>query len=158
MRIPALALAALSLAVLSCNADPDRSRARSFAELAKQCERDAELGCPHPIFRVASLRDAQRYYRDALGFKLEWDHGEPPDFAAISRANARLFLSEGSQGLGGAWIMVFARDVDRLHSELKDRGALIKMPPTDMPWHMREMHVADPDGNVIRFGSSIDHD
>jgi hypothetical protein len=27
--------------------------------------------------------------------------------------------------------------------------------PTNMPCGMREVHVADPDGNVIRFGTGI---
>lgn len=158
MRILVFGLAVLSFAVLSCSSDAERSRARPFAELAKQCSRDAELGCPHPIFRVTSLRDAQRYYRDALGFKLDWEHGKPPHFASVSRADARLMLSQGSQGKGGAWIVIFARDVDRLHTELKGRGARITLPPTNMPWDMREMHVADPDGNMIRFGSPIKRD
>ena len=53
-------------------------------------------------------------------------------------------------------MMVFARDVDALHKELSRRGARIRMPPKDMPWGIRELHVADPDGNVIRFGTGID--
>jgi uncharacterized glyoxalase superfamily protein PhnB len=36
------------------------------------------------------------------------------------------------------------------------KGAIIKSPPGDKPWGMREMQVADPDGNVIRFGSALD--
>jgi hypothetical protein len=35
---------------------------------------------------------------------------------------------------------------------------IIQMPPTDTRWGLRELHVADPDGNVIRFGSHGDHD
>jgi len=30
----------------------------------------------------------------------------------------------------------------------------VRMSPKDMPWGLREMHVADPYGNVIRFGSA----
>jgi len=52
--------------------------------------------------------------------------------------------------------MLFTRDVDRLHEEFVRRNAIIKLPPTNMPWGMREMQVADPDGNVMRFASSID--
>src|SRR6185503_20717148 len=29
------------------------------------------------------------------------------------------------------------------------------MPPTDRPWGMREIHVRDPNGHVIRFGHGI---
>jgi uncharacterized glyoxalase superfamily protein PhnB len=52
--------------------------------------------------------------------------------------------------------MIFARDVDQLHAELRERHALIRQPPTNMPWGLREMQVADPDGNVIRFGTGIE--
>jgi uncharacterized glyoxalase superfamily protein PhnB len=52
--------------------------------------------------------------------------------------------------------MMFTRDVDRLHADVVRRHAIIKMPPTNMPWGLREIHVADPDGNVMRFGSAID--
>ena len=31
-------------------------------------------------------------------------------------------------------------------------GVKIRMAPTNYPWAL-EMHVEDPDGNVIRFGS-----
>ena len=64
-----------------------------------------------------------------------------------------IFMCQGCQAPRGAWTMVFASNIDRLHEELVGRKAIIKMPPTDMPWGLREMHVADPDGNVIRFGS-----
>jgi predicted enzyme related to lactoylglutathione lyase len=43
-------------------------------------------------------------------------------------------------------------DVEKLQEELKARGVTIRMPPTNFPWAL-EMHVEDPDGNVIRFGS-----
>jgi len=33
------------------------------------------------------------------------------------------------------------------------RGATIKSPPDDKPWGVREMQVADLDGNVLRLAS-----
>lgn len=53
-------------------------------------------------------------------------------------------------------MMVFARDVDALHAEFAGAGAKIRMAPKDMPWGIREMHVSDLDGNVIRFGTGED--
>lgn len=60
-------------------------------------------------------------------------------------------------GRGAAWSSVFVKDVDKLHEELRAKKATIRMPPKDMPWKLREMHVEDEDGNVIRFGSAIKH-
>lgn len=127
-----------------------------FAAAARAAAPEAELSAPRPILTVRDLRASQAYYRDALGFKLDWEHGAPPDFGSVSRADAVVFLCQGCPGTPGAWMMIFARDVDRLHADLVDRHAQIRMPPTNMPWGIREMHVADLDGNVLRFGTGIE--
>lgn len=118
---------------------------------------DDDLSHARPIFNVHDLRASERYYRDVLGFKVDWEDGNPPDFASVTRGHGNLILCEGCQGTPGAWAMFFAPSVDDLHREFAARKALIRMPPRNMPWGLREMHVADPDGNVMRFGSSTDH-
>ncbi len=124
---------------------------------AKACTQGGELECPRPIINVRSLHASQRYYRDALGFKVDWEDGEPPDFGSVSRSNMVLFMCQGCQGTPGAWVFTFTHDVDRLYKEFVDRHAIIRMPPTNMRWNLREMHVADPDGNVLRFAGPIEH-
>jgi catechol 2,3-dioxygenase-like lactoylglutathione lyase family enzyme len=118
---------------------------------------EGEMSHAIPIFSVGSLKASQGYYRDVLGFKVDWEDGEPPDFGAVSRGHATIFMCQGCQGNPGAWIMVFTKDVDRLYRELRDKKAIVKMPPTTMPWKLRELHVADPTGNVIRFASRTEH-
>jgi uncharacterized glyoxalase superfamily protein PhnB len=73
----------------------------------------------------------------------------------VARDDVRIFLSSGQEsGFGpGSWISVFLPDVDALHREYVERGALIVAPPEDHPWGVREMRVQDPDGNVIRMGT-----
>ena len=92
-----------------------------------------------------------------LGFKVDWEDGSPPDFGSVSRGDAVLFMCQRCQGNPGSWIIIFTRDVDRLHDELRRKDAIITMPPQDMPWRLREMHVAYCDGNVIRFASETEH-
>jgi catechol 2,3-dioxygenase-like lactoylglutathione lyase family enzyme len=147
--------ACLVIGLVSCKSK--RHRDEPLLEAARACAHDSELSCPRPIFNVHELAASQRYFRDVLGFKIDWEHGDPPDFGSVSRGDTVLFMCQGCQGNPGAWIMVFTRDVDRLHDEFVRTKAIIKQPPTDMPWGLREMHVADPDGNVLRFGSAIDH-
>jgi len=43
-------------------------------------------------------------------------------------------------------------DVRALHALYRERGATIQIEPTNFPWAL-ELHVEDPDGNVLRFGS-----
>lgn len=145
----------LVIALAGCKHTTDE-RNDALVETARLCTRHGELSCPRPILYVRSLRASQRYYRDALGFQIKWEHGDPPDFGAVGRGDAELFLCQGCQGNPGSWLMIFTPDVDRLYAEIVRKGAIIKSPPDDKPWGMREMQVADPDGNVIRFGRSLD--
>jgi uncharacterized glyoxalase superfamily protein PhnB len=48
---------------------------------------------------------------------------------------------------------IFVNDVDALYEEYKKRGATILNPPTNYPWHTREMLVEDLDGHRFRMGS-----
>lgn len=153
MRITLVAI----VLFLGCNSNRERE-SQPLAAFAKSCAQHGDLSCPVPIFNVKSLRESQQYFHNALGFKIEWDYGDPPDFGAVSRGHAVIFMCEKCQSSPGAWMMTFTKDVDRLYEEFKKRGAIIKMPPTNMEWNLREMHVADPDDNVIRFGGPIEHE
>jgi lactoylglutathione lyase len=146
--VPLAATLALVVVLGACR-DPSPA-ARPFEELSAQCK-SHELGCPRPIFAVGNLRRALAYYRDTLGFTVDWEWGEPSDFASVTRAGVTLFLGVDSpSGHGALW--VFTRDVDKLYAELKQKKANIRMPPTNMPWGNREIHVLDADGNLLRFG------
>jgi len=43
-------------------------------------------------------------------------------------------------------------DAEKLHQQYMDRGVKVPRPPTNDSWAL-EMHVEDPDGNVLRLGS-----
>jgi hypothetical protein len=96
------------------------------------------------------MKAALHFYVGLLGFtKAPWgDDG----FTAISRDRAGFYLCRGGQGRGGAWAWVGVSDAAALYLEFTDRGVAVRMPPRNYPWAL-EMHVEDPDGNVLRFGS-----
>ena len=107
-----------------------------------------------PIFCVGSLSISVDYYINALGFMLDWDG---PGFASVSRGPCHIFLCENDQGHPGAWTWIGVSDADSLATEYAENGAKIRHPPTNYPWAY-EMQVADPDGNVLRFGSDTKKD
>ena len=107
------------------------------------------LGRAVPIFRVGDLDAALEYYVRALGFAVEFVDGK---FASVRREELNLFLCEGDQSAPHAWVWAGAHDVERLHQEMRGRGARIRHPPTNYHWAL-EMQVEDLDGNVIRIGS-----
>jgi catechol 2,3-dioxygenase-like lactoylglutathione lyase family enzyme len=103
-----------------------------------------------PVLRVENMQAALRFYVDTLGFeKAEWSGDE---FANVALDGGSIYLSLGDQGRGGAWVWIGVDDVEPLYEHLKARGVPILMPPTNFDWAL-EMRVADPDGNVLRFGS-----
>ncbi|MEO0853637.1 MAG: bleomycin resistance family protein [Cyanobacteria bacterium J06648_11] len=107
-----------------------------------------------PILNVADLGKSLDYYTTVLGFKKDWDWGEPPSFASISRDSVSIFLCEGGQGHSGTWMSVFVDDVDALYEDYKAKGAIVRQPPTNFSWGTREMNVEDLDGHRLRMSSS----
>jgi uncharacterized glyoxalase superfamily protein PhnB len=112
-----------------------------------------EFECLIPILNVKNFAASMDYYVSKLGFSKKWDWGDPPSFGSVGRGKIEIFLSEGGQGQAGMWISIFVEDVDALHEEYKKSGAMIRQPPTNMPWGIREMNVQDPDGHRFRMGS-----
>ena len=103
-----------------------------------------------PILRVENMPAALHFYLDLLGFKnVHWGTDE---FTSISRDQAHIYLCRGGQGLGKAWVWIGVEDAAKLHEEVRARGVSVRMPPTNFSWAL-EMHLEDPDGNVLRFGS-----
>ena len=112
-----------------------------------------DFACVVPILNVKNFAASLDYYVDKLGFRKKWDWGDPPNFGCVTRGNVEIFLCEGAQGQPGTWMSIFVDDVDALHEEYNTRGAVIRQPPTNMPWGTREMNVQDPDGHHFRMGS-----
>jgi catechol 2,3-dioxygenase-like lactoylglutathione lyase family enzyme len=106
--------------------------------------------CVIPILRVARLDASVAYYVGVLGFRVDWH--EPQGMASVSRDGKAIMLCQGAQGNPGTWVWIGVLDCTALHEELRAKGAAIRLAPANFPWAL-EMHVADPDGHVLRFGS-----
>ncbi len=104
-----------------------------------------------PILSVRDMSASRAFYVDLLGFQ-EADWGDD-NFTAITRDNCGIYLCKGEQGNPGTWVWIgFDGDIFSLHEELKEKGVIIRQPPVNHPWAM-EMHIEDPDGNVLRLGT-----
>lgn len=104
----------------------------------------------NPILRVENMQAALNFYVKKLGFKnADWGND---DFTLVTRDRAGIYLCRGDQGRGAAWVWLGVEDAGKLHEELQASGVAIKMPPTNFAWAL-EVHIEDPDGNVLRLGS-----
>jgi catechol 2,3-dioxygenase-like lactoylglutathione lyase family enzyme len=109
-----------------------------------------------PVHRCRDLDVALRFYLDVLGATLEFREG---NYAGVRWRGHGLHLSTNAgDGALGAATVVDVDDVDgvfealrqRGHQAPRDRGPVF-LEPTDQTWGTRELYVADPDGNVLRF-------
>ncbi len=112
------------------------------------------------VLAVPDLGRATAYFRDMLGFSVDWVDGE--NWTTLSRDGARVMLGHCPDALPPAdlgdhsyFAYLHADDIDALHAEWSARGALIVRPPQDKPWGMREMAVATPDGHRFTVGRPL---
>ena len=103
-----------------------------------------------PILRVTSMAASRRYYVETLGFRDA--HWGTDLFTSVNRDGAGIYLCQGRQGGPGTWVWIGVEDVDALFEEYRTKAAKIRLTPRNYPWAY-EMHVEDPDGHVLRFGS-----
>jgi hypothetical protein len=96
------------------------------------------------------MRESLRYYVEILGFRnADWG---TDGFTSVTRDGAGIYLCGGGQGCPGTWAWIGVEDVQLLYEEYRATGARVRHPPRNYPWAL-EIHVEDPDGHVLRFGS-----
>ena len=115
-----------------------------------------------PILFVRDVSASATFFKDKLGFEIDFLYGEPPFYGSVSRDAARLHLrfvhqpnfaelAAGEESLILATIEV--SDVQALFESFKERGVDFAQLPTKQPWGGTDFHIRDPDGNVISFVS-----
>jgi uncharacterized glyoxalase superfamily protein PhnB len=112
-----------------------------------------------PEIPVAELGPALAYYRESLGFTVDWGD-EALGLAGLSQGESRLFMSsaayranngQANSGPAVLWLNLSSRDeIDDLHARWSAAGARIAEPPAAKPWKLYEFLAGDLDGNVLR--------
>lgn len=113
-----------------------------------------------PIVFVADVRRSAAFYRDSLGFSIDFLHGEPPFYGSISRDGACLHLkfvhapvfTLGDGDRDGV-IMAFVNvdNVKALFAEYVAAGVTFGQRLHKEAWGGHAFIVQDPDGNSICF-------
>lgn len=103
-----------------------------------------------PQLPVANVQETQRFYRDVLGFKIDWTFGEN-DYGAVSRDGTELYLIADKRPLQPMTCVINVTAVDPLCEEWRPKGASILSEPEDMPWGVREFTVEDNNGHRFRI-------
>jgi predicted enzyme related to lactoylglutathione lyase len=104
------------------------------------------------LLRPTDRRRSQQFYRDALGLAVYREFGDPTDPGIVFYLGGGfLEISGGGDGTGSGGICLWlqVRDLIVEHRRLERLGVEITRPPTQEPWGLLEMWIADPDGVQI---------
>ena len=113
-----------------------------------------------PILFVRDVPASAAFFKEKLGFEIDFLYGNPPFYGSVSRGGACLHLRcvhepnfaelaarEGSLILA----TIEVSHVRALFEEFRERGVAFAQTPTKQDWGGTDFHVRDPDGNVISF-------
>jgi uncharacterized glyoxalase superfamily protein PhnB len=115
-----------------------------------------------PQFLVDDLDRAIAYYRDRLGFELDFVHQS--FYASVTRNGFAIHLKHAPKLAADrahrkqhehldAYVSVSG--IRSLFSELQARGAEVIKPLEERPWACLDFYVEDPDGYILCFSEQI---
>lgn len=113
-----------------------------------------------PILFVRDVPSSAAFFREKLGFEIDFLHGSPPFYGSVSRGEVCLhlrfvhrpnFAELAAREVSLILATVEVSDLHGLFVELEGRGAEFAQRPTKQPWGGTDFHVRDLDGNVISF-------
>jgi lactoylglutathione lyase len=117
---------------------------------------------------VKDIQIMVAFYRDVLGFAIEWD-GQGP-YAEFTNEGVRFSMFERAQlpnilgqepaypdGINGTFELAVdlptSVEADREFERVVKAGARVIYAPRDEPWGMHSAMIADPEGNLVEIGS-----
>ncbi|MEE1946624.1 glyoxalase superfamily protein [Pedobacter sp. KR3-3] len=109
------------------------------------------------IIHVTDLNKALDYYKDVLGFKVDFEFGE---YVGLNYDDVALHLNGvTNHGIkkapGSAHFAIDCSEVDAYYDLISKQGAIITVPIADRAYGLRDFAVEDPDGNTLVFGKAI---
>jgi uncharacterized glyoxalase superfamily protein PhnB len=107
-----------------------------------------------PLIPARDIEASIAFYRDRIGFDLEFRDAEPTNYAGIRRdgvslhlyANADRYLAENAS------LRIMVDDVDALYADCQAAGCVHPNGAlATKPWGSREFSILDPAGVCIAF-------
>lgn len=117
---------------------------------------------------VADIKTSCDFYRDKLGFAVDFVYGEPPFYGQVSRDRALLSfrvvgepvfagdIREREQLLCASLTVATTDEINQLYSGYQAAGVRFQQAMKREAWRAITFVVADPDGNLILFAGPAD--
>jgi uncharacterized glyoxalase superfamily protein PhnB len=113
-----------------------------------------------PILLVRDVTNCANFFQQKLGFEIDFLHGLPPFYGAVSRDGVCLhiryvqqpfFAQAAAQEKSLICASIEVSNVQGLFKEFKARGVELAQILTKQAWGGTDFQVRAPDGNVISF-------
>ncbi len=118
---------------------------------------------------VKDMAAMTAFYRDVLGFEIEWD-GKDPSVYLKKDGTVFMFYGRGDmeklvrrplryagEGVNGHFETALSVEnfaaVDEAYAKAAANGGTPVLPPETEPWGQRTSYIADPEGNLVEIGS-----
>jgi ribosomal-protein-alanine N-acetyltransferase len=145
---------------LGCRRRADGAARYVYGLTAEQWRGEEEPPPGHlgaePLLGVRDVAAAVRWWVDVLGFRAGFAYGDPPTHAGVLAApgwtgGPRVQLTQrAAADLRPSTVYVTVSDLDAVAERALAAGATVVTPLGVRPWGVRELELADPDGNVVR--------
>ena len=114
-----------------------------------------------PVFPVADVDAAVRWYADLLGFEalhVNADADGTANYAIVRLGEVQVHLlqngfEEEPTRAPAEAMFTMTGDIDALEARLRQQGLAFSREIQDQPWGARDFTVQDPDGNAIWIAS-----
>ncbi|GJM43124.1 MAG: hypothetical protein DHS20C20_34060 [Ardenticatenaceae bacterium] len=126
--------------------------------------RDTKFYRAEPVLFVHDVQETAVFYRDKLGFHIDFFYGDPPNHGGVSRTDwsgsgavFQLYLVPPEREItpSGYLYIFVGSNIDQLFAEFEANGVTIRQVPESHPWGLREFMIADNNGHLLRFGTHI---
>ena len=111
------------------------------------------------VLPVTTVTQSLEFYREKLGFSVEFKWNDPVDYAVIRRGESvSIHLTKSEKTIPRTdqpKMYIFLHSVDEVYKEYKAKSVEFHTPIGDREYGMRDFDILDPDGHMITFGTGI---
>ena len=113
-----------------------------------------------PTLHVADMRRTLAFFEKSLGFRCTFKvdddlHPEIP-YAIVERDQVAIHLQLRDTVAGTSSCYITVDDADSVWAEVQKAGVRVTRPIENSGYGMRDFNIADPDGNNVGFGQTIE--
>jgi catechol 2,3-dioxygenase-like lactoylglutathione lyase family enzyme len=108
------------------------------------------------VLYVKDMPPALAFYRDKLGFSVQFAWRDPPEYVCLYLGDAAIHLNTYAPPAKSI-VCIFCKGVDALYDHFTSRGVTLSKPLQNEPYGMREFAIDDPDGHLLVFGEGIEN-